>query len=213
MFTIDLLNGQGRPQKTKPGGVVIVALTAILPVLLGLGTFGLYLHNKVILSLKDREIARSEARIEKFSDALELREALTDEKNTYTNCLSEVSSIIKNYSQWSPILITVVENMPETVVLTSLEVERKSTKVKVPDKSDPKKTKEIDVPYRVLRLSVSGEPQQNCDEAVRRFEERLSMSDLLKPTLERTNVTLKSTKIKEQDVFTYEITCTFKPRL
>ena len=213
MFTIDLLNGQGRPQKTKPGGVVIVALTAISPVLLGLGTFGLYLHNKVTLSLKDAEIARNEARIGKFSDALELREALMKEKITYGNCLSEVGSIIKNYSQWSPILTTVVENMPETVVLTSLEVERNTTKVKVPDKEDPKETKEIDVPYRVLHLSVSGGPQQNCDEAVRHFQERLRTSPLLGPRLEKINVSRNSKRMKDQDVFTYEIICTLKPRL
>jgi len=192
---------------------VIVALTAILPVLLGLGTFGLYLHNKVIVSLKDREIAKSEARIEKFSDALKLRDALMKEKITYGNCLSEVGSTLKNYSQWSPILITVVENMPETVVLTSLEVERKTTKVKVPDKDDPKETKEIDAPYRVLRLGVSGRPQQNCDDAVRRFQEGLRTSDLLGPTLEKINVSRKSKMMKGQDVFTYEITCTFEPRL
>lgn len=213
MFTIDLLNGQGRPQKTKPGGVVIVALTAVLPVLLGLGMFGLYLHNKVILSLKDREIARNKAQIEKYSDALELRDMLMKEKLTYDNCLSEVGSIIKNYSQWSPNLTSIVENMPQSVVLTLLEVERKTTKVKVPDEDDPKKTKEIEVPYRVLRLSVSGGPQQNCDEAVRHFQERLRTSDVLRPAPEKINVSRKSTKIKEQDVFTYEITCTFKPGL
>lgn len=213
MFTIDLLNGQGRPQKTKPGGVVIVALTAVLPVLLGLGTFGLYLHNKVTISLKDREIERNEARIEKFSDALEFRDALMKEKTTYGDCLSEVGSIIKHYSQWSPILTTVVENMPETVVLTLLEVERKTTKIKVFDEDDPKEKKEIEVPYRILRLSVSGGPQQNCDEAVRHFQERLRTSDLLGPRLEKINVSRNSRRIKKQDIFTYEITCTFKPRL
>lgn len=213
MFTIDLLNGQGRPQKARPAGIVIAALTVIMPVLLGLGMFGLYMHNKVTLSLKDREIARNEAQIEKFADALELRETLMKEKTAYGNSLLEVGSIIKNYSQWSPVLASVIENMPKTVVLNSLEVERKTTKIKVPDKEDPKEKEEIDVPYRILRLSVSGGPQQNCDEAVRHFKERLRTSDLLEPVLEKTNVSRKSKRVKEKDVFTYEITCTFKPRL
>lgn len=213
MFTIDLLNGQGLPLKTKPGGVVIVAITAVLPILLAIGTIGFYLHNNVILSLKEREIVKSEAMIDKFSDAMEHREALMREKITYDSCLSEISSSVKNYTQWSPILTTVVENMPESVVLTSFEVERKSVKKKIPDKDDPKNKKEIEVPYRELRLSVWGEAQSNCDEDVRGFQDRLRTSALLGPKLDNIRVSRNSEKIEGRDVFSYEITCVFKPRL
>ena len=106
MFTIDLLNGQGIPRKTRPAGVVIVALTAVLPVLLAIGTFGFYLNNKIALSLKEREIVKTEAKIDEFSDALEEREALMEQKITYGVCLSEINSSIKTYDQWSPILTT-----------------------------------------------------------------------------------------------------------
>jgi Tfp pilus assembly protein PilN len=214
MFTIDLLNEQGIPLKTRPGGVVIVALTAVLPVLLAIGTLGFYLNNKIILSLKEREIGRVETGIEKFSDALEQRDALMREKIAYGSCLSEVSSSLKNYTQWSPILMTVIENMPESVVLTSLEVERKTVKKKVPDEDDPEDMKEIEVPARVLRLSVRGGPQCNCDEDVRDFQDHLRTSALLGPKLEENiRVSRDSQKIKDQDVFSYEITCVFKPRL
>lgn len=211
MFTIDLLNGQGRPLKTRPGGVVIVALAAVLPVLLTIGTLGFYLNNKVMLSLKEREIGRIETEIEKFSDALEQQEALMREKITYGNCLSEVSSSLKNYTQWSPILMTVVENMAESVVLTSLEVEQKTVKKKVPDEDDPKDMKEIEVPARVLHLSVRGGPQRNCDEDVRDFQDRLRESALLGPKLENIIPSRESEKINGQDVFSYKITCVFKP--
>ena len=213
MFTIDLLNGQGIPLKTKPGGIVIVALTTVLPVLLAIGTLGFYLNNKVILSLKEREIVKSEARIDIFSDALEQREAIMREKITYESCLSEIRSSIKNYTQWSPILTTVVEYMPESIVLTSLEVERNSIKKKVPNKDNPEEMKEIEVPVRVLRLSVQGGPQSNCDEAVRDFQDHLRTSAHLGPKLETVRVSRDSETIEGQDVFSYEITCVFKPSL
>lgn len=213
MFTIDLLNGQGRPLKTKPGGVVIVAVTVVLPVLLAIGTLGTYLHNKVILSLTEREIVKGKARIDKFSDAQELREALTREKITFGSCLSEVNASIKKFTQWSAILTMVVENMPESVVLTSLEVERNSIKKKVPIKDDPEDTKEIEIPVRVLRLSVRGGPGCNCDEAVRDFQDNLRTSALLEPRLDNIRVERDSEIVDGRDVFSYEIICLFKPGL
>jgi len=208
MFTIDLLNGQGIPPKTKPAGIVTVAVTAALPVVLALGTFR---HNKVILSLKQSEIVKVEADVDQFADAMEERQALMKEKINYGSSLSEVGSSLKNYIQWSPILTTVVENMPESIILTSLEVDRIAVKKKVPKKDNPKKTEEIEVPTRLLRLSVRGAPQSNCDEAVRDFQDRLRTSATLEPRIENIRVSWNSQKIKGQDVFFYEITCVFKP--
>lgn len=213
MFTIDLLNGQGLPLKTRPGGVVIVTVAAVAPVLLAIGMVGFYLHNRVILSLTECEIVRNEARIDKFSGALEQREALMKEKITYGSCLSEVNSSVKNYMQWSPILTTVVEHMPTSVVLTSLEVKCNVIKKKVPDKDDPEEMKEIEVPVRVLHLQVRGGPQCNCDEDVREFQDHLRTSALLGSMLDNIRVSRDSEKINGRDVFSYEITCVFKPRL
>jgi len=211
MFTIDLLNGQGIPPKARPGGVAIVAVSAAVPVLLAAGMVGLYLNNRVTLSLMERDVARSQAKIDTFSEALEQREALKKEKNAYSLCLSEVGASTKNHTQWSPILTTVIENMPDSVVLTSLEVERKSVTKEIPSKDDPKKTEKIEIPARVLRLSVSGGPQRSCDEAVRDFQDRLRTSALLEPRLENIIVSRNATTVKGEDIFSYDITCAFKP--
>jgi hypothetical protein len=101
--------------------------------------------------------------------------------------------------------------MPDSVVLTSLEVEQDSVKKKVPKKDDPKKTVEISVGVRTLRMKVSGGPQRNCDEAVKEFMDRLSSSEYLEPRLEKISVSQESEKIDGQDVVSYEISCVFKP--
>lgn len=211
MFTIDLLNGRGIPLKTRPAGIMIVAVTATLPVVLAIGMFSLYWHNKVVLSLKQSEIAKVEADVDQFADAMEKRQVLMKEKISYGNSLSEIGSSLKNYIQWSPILTTVVENMPESIILTSLGVDRISVKKKVPKKDNPKKMEEIEVPARLLQLSVRGAPQSNCDEAVRDFQDRLRTSAVLKSRLENIRVSWNSQKVKGQDVLLYEVTCIFKP--
>ncbi|MEJ2702452.1 MAG: hypothetical protein P8Z79_08415 [Sedimentisphaerales bacterium] len=113
--------------------------------------------------------------------------------------------------KWSPILVTVVENMPESVVLTSLEVEVKTVKKDVPKNDGSNDTKKIDVPARVMRVKVSGAPQCDCDGAVRDFQGRLQASALLGPRLENIRVSRDSEEVEGVDVFSYEITCVFKP--
>jgi Tfp pilus assembly protein PilN len=211
MFTIDLLNGQATPMKSRPAGLAIVAVTAVVPVTVALGMVHLYLNNNAALATIEQQIVRYEADAGKFTDAVIQQEALKKERIAYSKCLSEVSSSIKRHTQWSPVLTTLTESMPDSVVLTSLEVEHNSVKKKVPKKDDPQKTVDIDVLVRTLRLTVSGRSAGNCDEAVRDFRDRLRSSAFLGPKLENIGVSQKSETLEGRDVVSYEISCIFKP--
>ena len=213
IFTIDLLNGQAVPLKSKPGGLAVVVATAVIPLTVAMGMFSLYLHNNIAVTVKQKEIARYDAEAGKLSDAVKLQAALEKEKTTYKDSLSDVRSSIKRHTQWSPILTTLIENMPDSVVLTSIEVEHNSVKKKVPKKEDPKKMVEVDVLARTLHLTVSGGSQRNCDEAVREFRDRLRASPFLGPKLENIAVAQQSETRQGRDVVSYEINCLFKPGL
>ena len=213
IFTIDLLNGQAIPLKSKPGGLAVVVATAVIPLTVAMGMFSLYLHNNIAVTVKQKEIAKYDAEAGKLSDAVKLQAALEKEKTTYKDSLSDVRSSIKRHTQWSPILTTLIENMPDSVVLTSIEVEHNSVKKKVPKKEDPKKMVEVDVLARTLRLTVSGGSQRNCDEAVREFRDRLRASPFLGPKLENIAVAQQSETRQGRDVVSYEINCLFKPGL
>jgi len=213
MFTIDLLKGQGIPKKTKLGGIVIAAVTIAIPTAVAIAMLGFYLCDGIVTSIKRQEIVRWEAKIGRLSEAIELQQSLENEKITYINCLSEVKSAIGRYTQWSPVLMTFVENMPDSVVLTTLEVKQRSIKRKVPKKDDPERMIDIDVPVRVLQAIICGNPQYNCDEAVKDFRDRLRSSAFLGPKLENIFVWPKADKFEGQDVVFYEMDCVFKPGL
>ena len=213
IFKIDLLNGQAIPLKSKPGGLAVVVVTAVIPLTVAMGMFSLYLHDNIAVTVKQKEIAKYDAEAGRLSDAVKLQKALEKEKTTYKDSLSDVRSSIKRHTQWSPILTTLIENMPDSVVLTSIEVEHNSVKKKVPKKEDPKRMVEVDVLARTLRLTVSGGSQRNCDEAVREFRDRLRASPLLGPKLENIAVAQQSETRQGRDVVSYEINCLFKPGL
>ncbi|UCC98209.1 MAG: hypothetical protein JSW66_20480 [Phycisphaerales bacterium] len=213
LFKIDLLKGQAIPLKSKPGGLAMVVVTAAMPITVAMGMVSLYLHNNIEVAVKEKEIARYDAQIGEFSDAVQLKAALEKEKIACKAYLSDVSSSVKRHTQWSPILTTLIENMPDSVVLTDIEVEQKSVKKKVPKPDDPKKTIEIDVLVKTLRLSVSGGPERNCDDAVRDFRDRLRSSALLGSKLENIAVAQESETREGRDVVSYEISCVFRPEL
>lgn len=211
MFTIDLLNGQAVPLKSRPGSLAIIMVSAALPVIVTLGILSFYHRTTIAASAKEKEIAECQAEIDKLSEAVELQKTLEKKKITYSSCLSEVRSSIKRHTQWSPVLTTLIENMPDSVVLNSLEVEHETVKKKVPKEDNPKKMVDIDVLVRILRLTVSGDQQSDNDEAVRDFRDRIRASAFLGPKLEKIGVSQKSETINGQEVVSYEISCVLKP--
>jgi hypothetical protein len=213
MFTIDLLNGQAIPPKTTPGGLAIIAMTAVVPIAVAIGMLVLYMNNDDALSVKEKKVAKYEMKISKHSGAVKMQKALQKEEQAYRKYLSEVKSSISKHTQWSPVLTTLMENIPDSVILTSLEIEHDSVRKSVPKKDNPKKKVEISVPVRVLRLGVSGGDQGNSDQAVKDFMGRLWASDSLGPKLENIGHSQESKVIDGGDVISYEISCFFKPGL
>jgi Tfp pilus assembly protein PilN len=213
MFKIDLLKGQGVPLKSSPGGIAITAITIAIPLYVLIMMFGFYVNDITYISVKEQEVARCQSEIDKLSGAVKLQESLEKEKILYSACLSEVKSSIGKYVQWSPVLVTLVENMPNSVMLTELEVRQDSITKKVPKKDNPQEMVDGSVPINILRMSISGGSQYDCNQEVRDFQDRLQSSDFLGPKLENIVVSRESEILKGRDVASYEIDCVFKPRL
>lgn len=213
MFTIDLLKGEGLPEKGKARNMAIVAFVTAVPVVAAIAMFGFYLHGQIDISIQSRKIARWQEQTDKLSDAVARQQKLELEKNTYGVCMAEVNTAINRHTQWSPILATVVANMPESVVLTAIEVQQRSVRMKVPTKDDPKKTKDVSVTVPTLRMSVAATPQSNGDKDVKKFRSDLLASAMLGPKLENITVSQKSTSLENLEVVSYEINCVFKPKL
>lgn len=211
MFTIDLLKGRRVPAKSRPRNVAVGAAAVVAPIIIAIAMFGFYLRNRVVISIQKNAIANFKTKIAGMSDAIELQKSFEQQKNAYNNCLTEVSGNLDRHTQWSPVLVTLVKNMPESVILTALDVKQRSTKIKVPQKDDPKKMIDASVPLRTLQMTVVGMAQSNCDEAIKDFSERLRSSSLLGPKLENIRIAQGVGKLKEEEIVSYQIDCIFKP--
>jgi Tfp pilus assembly protein PilN len=212
MFTIDLLKGQGRPARTKPQGVALFVATFTVPMLVAFIMVGYYARNSIVVTVLKQKVNGLDMQIQRLKDALTLKESFEKEKTAVNNCLADVAASIHKHTQWSPVLISLVENLPDSVILNSLEVKRSSVKRRTPATGDSKKKlAESNVTVNTLKMRVSGNPSTNCDLEVKAFRERLKNSKELGPKLEDVIIAAQGHDIlDDRDVIAYDIDCIFK---
>jgi hypothetical protein len=215
MFKIDLLKGRGIPVRSRPESIAITAIALVVPVVIAFVMIGCFFQNKVIISINESQIAQYEGKINDFADAVRLQETFESEKQEISEYLEEIGSSLSLglHKQWTPVLTSIVENIPSSVVLTELEVKNGSIKRKVPKKSDPEKTISISIPVRTLRMSVSGNASSNCDQEIKEFRQKLYASETLNPMLDNIMVSRKMNVYQQENEISYEIDCVFKPGL
>ena len=213
MFTIDLLKGQAIPIKSKPGGIAVMAGAIVIPVLAVIILVNSYLTGNVALAVGKQQVINYSSQTEKLTDALALQKSFEEQKNAQYGCLFEVSANIDRHVQWTPILVTVVESMPDTMVITKLEVKRESVRMQIPKKEDPTKMVESSVLIKKMLISVTGDQSRNHDKSVKSFCERMRDSEVLGPIIDKISVNQKNMKNKGKEELFYEIDCVFKPEL
>lgn len=213
MFTIDLLNGKGIPIRCRPTGVAMVTFASAVPAIAAILLLSCFFSDRIAVSIASQQVANFEKRIGELSDSVQENELLKEEKKLLVSTLSEVNVSISRHAQWTPVLLTIVENLPASVVLTKLDVQQTFVKKKVAQKDDPKKKITVDVPVRKLHMSICGDPEKDCDQAVKDFRDRLSVSKSLAPRLEDITVSQRADTLDGRKVICYEINCIFKEGL
>ncbi|MHC4264813.1 MAG: hypothetical protein ACYSUK_02645 [Planctomycetota bacterium] len=215
MFKIDLLKGQGIPVRSRPESIAITAVALVVPIVIVFVMLVCFFQNRIIISINENRIAQYESKIDDFAGAVQLQQTFESEKKEINQYLEEIGSSLSlgMHKQWTPVLVTIVENIPDSVVLTELEVKKSAIKRKVPKITDPEKTVSIDIPVRTLRMSVSGNASSNCDQEIKEFREKLYASQTLGSMLENIMVSRKMNVLQQENEISYEIDCVFKPGL
>jgi hypothetical protein len=213
MFAIDLLNGEGVPVKSGPQSIAIAAAAFGVPIIVVILLFGFYMSNAAAISVQRQQIDNYQIKLEEFSEALAQSRAFENQTANINSVLSEVSTAIHRDVQWSPVIVTIVESIPETLLLTGLEVKQHNTTRKVPTKADPETMRDKPITLTILKIQVSGKSSNNIDAAGRDFKDRLGESQMLGPKLEDIRLAKDADPKSGDGVVSYEIDCIFKPQL
>lgn len=214
MFAIDLLKGTGIPPKSEPVGFIIIAVTILVPLVFAVSLFGFYYQSKVAAKIKQQDVLKLEKSISKLSGAVEIKQNLEKQKLFYNTCLSEVKSSVRKYSQWSPVMAMLLEEMPSSVALKGLEVEHEKIKKETPKKKDKSsKTETTEMIMTKLILQITNQDQGDYLEEVKDFRNRLYSSPVFGSKLQNIVFSRQAEQSDGKETISYQIECIFKPEL
>jgi len=208
MLTIDLLKGKGIPAKSRPKYVVLAALPFVLIAGVAIFMVSSYISDKVVLQALNEKLASYNSCEELSGIRQFVQNIETDRKNINT-CLAEVNKCIGTHMQWSPVLMTVVESLPESVTLRELEVKRQTMREKAKDPEG----KPIDVTWYRYTLQIGAKSEKGFDggEDIQQFVKNLRTSDMLSPKIEEIQIVSNQATDRQGDDFVeYQIDCVFK---
>jgi uncharacterized protein YejL (UPF0352 family) len=213
MIKIDLLKGQGIPTKSRPEGIIATAVSVIVPVVTALIMLGVYMSNRVVINIQKREITGYEKKNDALAGEMQSHKEYQQTRGLVKQRITETASAIENHEQWTDILITIVENMPESLVLRKISAEQRLLKIEIPAKDDSKKKIKKTIPARTLYLTLGGAAGDLTDKQVQEFRDKLRFSKVLGPKLEDIPVGQQVELVDGREVITYEMQCIFKPQI
>jgi len=209
MITIDLLNGNGIPLKSRPGGVALKFAPLLVPLVAGAAIIIGYMSDQVILETREETLAGLDNKLASLSEA-EL--FLSDTKSQYEliNCyLGEVSGAIKSHMQWSGILASLRDSLSESITLSKLEVTRQPVRKKIPQKNDPSKTVTVTGQQYILKL-IADVYSDDSGKTIQEFIRNFRTNPAISATIEDVLVVSHSVNNDQQnDYVQYEIDCIF----
>jgi len=210
MHTIDLLRGQGIPAKTTFGSAAMVVVMIAVPILATAGMVDRYMQNGTDIGIKQQTIKTEQQTIEKFADAVKFKESLEKEQSAIHSKLSEVSSCLGNFIQWSPVLETLARYLPAKMVMSGLRAESTSVRQRVASENDPKRMVNVNVSSRTLVLDISGSELRDYGSEVENYSKRLKSSSVLGPKLENIEFSQKPGSAGDINTVSYTMNLMFK---
>ena len=212
MHTIDLLRGEGIPAKATLATVFLAGLIVAVPILAGSVMAGWYIQNLVVVEIDQGAIARAEKTIEQYKADVAQKEQKEKEQAGINAKLTEVKTCLGGYVQWSPVVETVVREIPAGMVMTRLAAEtlqdRQTTTVKEGESSRPAN---VMISKRVLVVELAGRPGGDYDNAVRDYGERLKKSAALASRLESVIPSQQGGELGEIKTTIHTVKLVFKP--
>jgi hypothetical protein len=211
MYKVDLLKGEGIPIRSRPGGIAFACMVIAIPLIVGSAIASIYLEHRVAASVQIQQLNRLRKMVGTLSGALEAKRLLQEQKTVGTQLLGNAKTALTGHTQWSPVLATVIDCMPDSLILTKLRARQESVRRRVPAKDNPEISIDIDVPMRTLQIGVFGYGEQAAYRAVRDFQDRLRSSAMLAPRLDTLTISQESQTRDGQEVVSYELNCAFRP--
>jgi hypothetical protein len=207
MFSIDLLKGNGLPQKLNVKKSAMKVVPILIP-LLAMGVFAAsYQRDKTALQTQRQTLISNQQQIGQYTkDVIEYNKIGTRIKGM-EKCLNDISMALSYRIQVSDILMGLVQALPESIFIYEIKMDRNAVYEKS-QQDDSAEAKQRLVIRRQLKLTLCGYDAAQSDVAVQDYVNELEKSPLLsKIFLEIKPSARQQGEVDGRPAIYYEIDC------
>lgn len=212
MHTVDLLRGRGIPPKTTLLGILIAAMAALVPLCATAALLDRYFENQVFLDIQAHALTGAAKEQDSYSQAITERADLEKKKADIQKTLAEIVTFADRNIQWSPIFTTLAQNMPQEMIVTSLQAVRKNTAVIIPSENNPEINIRLTIPKRSLVIDVAGKKNLDHDASVMMLRNGLAASTALAEKLEDVVISHGAGVAAGEGAVSYKVVCVFEQK-
>lgn len=209
MLNIDMLKGQGIPMKSNPGTALLLALVIAIPVLATMAITAEYLNGRIELKTLKNEWSDVEDNISQLSAGVKFQASDRGIINNINACFVEVHEVLQYHIQWTPVFVTLIENLPDKLFLEKLTINTYPQQTEVPKRSDPLEFVSVDVPKSIVFIDLYSHLADHDNKNVLNYIQQLNALEQFMQKIDSIRPLSQITD-KQEGVVRYSIKCVFK---
>lgn len=208
MFAIDLLKGKATPERVNFKKFIFRALLIAIPVASVAGLAAVYQLETVSAQTLQKSMGQKQQELDRYGKNVAEYNTAKLQINQMDRSLSEISKALAYRIQVSDILIELIQELPNTIFIEEIKMDRKS--IEKIERSSSSQKRKLAI-QRKLDLVLCGLDPATSDRAVQEYLGKLEQSTLLSEVFTEINPSARQQgRIDEQNAIFYEIECVLR---
>lgn len=208
-FTMDLLQGKGLPQRSRPGTIALAAVPFLIPVLATGLLAGRWYQGSCLIAAERAVLQQNQKDIAQYGEDLTQYETMQQNILQARHTIKNITETLAFEMPASPLLLELVETLPPTVFIHKMDLDYQPVRQKVVNPQNNQVVYQRII-QRTLRLTLAGPSQIESDQAVDAYIQSLRTGPFLSRAAKEIQITSRQeTEIDKQLFILYEIRCPF----
>lgn len=213
MFTIDLRKGAGLPPKSRPIIVILAMVPFLIPLLGTLVTIVCWEHNQTLIRTQKKVVQENQQKISGLKNDLEQYHQVDRQIRFCEQQLRDAGAMLSRRIQLTPILAKLIELFPESLLITTLDMDRNEQQKSETD-TETGNVKSITIVQRKLHITIGGPATAETDNAVGQYVRTLFESPSLMKWFANIRIAARNNDVlDDQNYAFYEIECVMKDQI
>lgn len=208
-FTMDLLQGKGLPQRSRPGTIALAAVPFLIPVLVTGFLAARWYQGSCLIAAERAVLHQNQKDITQYAEDLAQYETMQQNILQARHNIKNITDALAFEMPASPLLLELVEALPPAVFIQKMDLDYQPVRQKIVNPQNNQVTYQRTI-QRTLRLTLAGPSQIESDQAVDAYIQSLRTGPFLSQAAKEIQITSRQeTEIDKQLFILYEIRCPF----